>query len=171
MHKFTYDSALSAAQIAILKDRHDFAFKRISACGTLKPNEKDELMKKYESPIAHKIETDPAYANSMATAYTGGSEIFIVLKNFFDKVGDAYMDEERSQTLIHEMMHCAGFDHPRKTAADRPFDGGPYYSTPPLQAEICIAGRQSDQGCLPDATGLNRAYLRYPSSEAILETA
>jgi hypothetical protein len=151
MHKFTYDSALSAAQIAILKDRHDFAFKRISACGTLKPNEKDELMKKYESPIAHKI--------------------FIVLKNFFDKVGDAYMDEERSQTLIHEMMHCAGFDHPRKTAADRPFDGGPYYSTPPLQAEICIAGRQSDQGCLPDATGLNRAYLRYPSSEAILETA
>lgn len=55
------------------------------------------------------------------------------------------------------MMHCAGEGHPvrrdpppgescavPKPTFDCPFDNGPYYSCPPLQAELCIAGSQSD---------------------------
>lgn len=30
--------------------------------------------------------------------------------------------------------------------ADVPHDGGRYYGTPPLRAELCIAGQQSDTG-------------------------
>jgi hypothetical protein len=67
-------------------------------------------------------------------------------------------DEEISQTLIHEMMHCAGLTHPTRVdppagkscadppprAFDCPNDEGKYYGTPPLRAEFCIAGDQSD---------------------------
>jgi hypothetical protein len=67
-------------------------------------------------------------------------------------------DEEISQTLIHEMMHCAGFSHPDRrdpppgrscaapdpTLFDCPDDNGVYYGTAPLRAEFCIAGDQSD---------------------------
>ncbi|HEY5844911.1 MAG TPA: hypothetical protein VIU87_26235 [Mycobacterium sp.] len=69
-------------------------------------------------------------------------------------------DEEISQTLIHEMMHCTGHRHderrdpdpalgqscaaPDPTVFDCPGDNGVYYGTPPLRAEFCIAGDQSD---------------------------
>lgn len=56
------------------------------------------------------------------------------------------------------MMHCAGFTHPdrrdpppgRDCSAPDPYvfdcpnDNGVYYGTPPLRAEFCIAGDQSD---------------------------
>jgi hypothetical protein len=58
-------------------------------------------------------------------------------------------DNEIAQTLLHVMMHCAGYTHavridPPALNADVPYDGGKYYGTPPLRAELCIAGQQSD---------------------------
>jgi hypothetical protein len=46
-------------------------------------------------------------------------------------------------------MHCAGYTHPTRIDppapnADAPYDNGKYYGTPPLRAELCIAGQQSD---------------------------
>jgi hypothetical protein len=65
---------------------------------------------------------------------------------------------EIAQTLVHVMMHCAGFTHPARrdppagmscaapnpALFDCPFDNGQYYGTPPLRSELCIAGNQSD---------------------------
>lgn len=56
------------------------------------------------------------------------------------------------------MMHCAGFTRPVRrdpppdmncsapnpALFDCPNDNGQYYGTPPLRAEFCIAGDQSD---------------------------
>ena len=89
----------------------------------------------------------------------GASQIDINFTNFFGLSGD-----ERAQTLLNEMMHCAGFTHPdrrdpdpalgQSCAAPDPdlfdcaMDNGVYFGTPPLRAEICIAGSQSDQSCV-----------------------
>ena len=65
---------------------------------------------------------------------------------------------EIAQTLIHEMMHCSGFSHPDRRDPpegmscidpnpelfDCAFDGGRYFGTAPLRAEVCIAGAQDD---------------------------
>ncbi len=47
------------------------------------------------------------------------------------------------------MMHVAGFGHreridPPAPNPDVPYDGGSYYNSAPLRAELCIAGQQSD---------------------------
>lgn len=83
----------------------------------------------------------------------GGSTVNVNFGNLFPQG-----DTEISQTLIHEMMHCAGFSHPVRRVPpdgmscaapdpavfDCPGDNGQYYGTPALRAEFCIAGAQSD---------------------------
>ena len=71
------------------------------------------------------------------------------------------------------MMHCAGVGHPvrRRPPAgmscnqpnpqlfDCPFDNGQYYGTAPLQAEMCIAGSQSDVNCDTNEEGSYSIFL------------
>jgi hypothetical protein len=50
-------------------------------------------------------------------------------------------------------MQCAGFNHPDRVFppnrnADVLFDGGPYFSSAPLRAEMCIGDIQSDTSCI-----------------------
>lgn len=169
MLTFTYDTTLSAGQIAILKERHQFAFDRILNCTSLSPSEKADLTKAYGYPVKHGT-TSPASPTHMATTFwstSGGVtsyEIRIVLPNFFQSPGVLHWEEERAMTLIHEMMHVAGYDHPK------PGEPG-YAEAAPLRAEVCVAGRYSDVACLPDATGSNLVYLKFASSRVVSETA
>jgi len=96
----------------------------------------------------HGIDTDP---KDNASAAVGGTTLDVNFGNLFP-LGD----DEIAQSLIHEMMHAAGYTHPKRrdfdpaspgAPIDVPGDGGPYYGTPPLRAEFCIAGSQSDTTC------------------------
>ena len=122
----------------------------IVACNNLSEQEKLQLYQAYRRAISHTTLNEPGVN---ARASVGGSSLQINFGVLFPQG-----DEEISQTLIHEMMHCAGFTHPTRRnppagmscAApnpglfDCPNDNGRYYGTPPLRAEFCIAGDQSD---------------------------
>lgn len=133
---FTFDDAIALDERHRLLERHCFAISRISECGGLQPEEKKRLVQAYQKHIRHGISTNPD-ANA-EVPHIGGAQINVNFSNLFP-LGD----REIAQTLIHEMMHCAGFRHPKRQDTDIPFDGGTYYSSPPLRAELCIAGRQS----------------------------
>ena len=147
---FTFADDISAANRGRLLDRHSFALKSILACGNLTAPEKASLNQAYDRAIHH---TTLNKANVNASAAVGGSQLNVNFGVLFPQG-----DEEISQTLIHEMMHCAGLSHPTRRDApagsscampnpavfDCPNDGGVYYGTAPLRAEFCIAGDQSD---------------------------
>ncbi len=131
--QFQFDSAITSQQIQRLLQRHMFARTRVGSCGTLSPKEKADLIAAYRRRIWHGVNTD---ANANASAEVDGTRIWVNFSNLFPLGND-----EIAQTLIHEMMHCSGYRHPSKSG--NPGDSGPYYGSPPLQAEICIAGAQS----------------------------
>jgi hypothetical protein len=133
---FIFDPDITPAQRNILLERHRFAMSRILGCGNLNQAQRTALLNAYRRSIRHSTSTTP---NVNASAIVGGSQIWVNFGVLFPQGNN-----EIAQTLIHEMMHCAGFTHPNRQRTDVPFDNGPYYSTPPLQAEICIAGNQSD---------------------------
>ncbi|SDN40690.1 hypothetical protein SAMN05660642_04780 [Geodermatophilus siccatus] len=140
--RFRFDPAITAAQRQRLFERHSFALTRHASCGNLTPSERANLLSAYGREIWHGINTDPS-AN--ASAQVGGSQIWVNFTNLFPQ-----NDNEVAQTLIHEMMHCAGYSHPVRRdppnpTPDVPGDNGPYYGTPPLRSEFCIAGFQSDR--------------------------
>jgi hypothetical protein len=148
---FTFDAGISAADRTRIIDRHRVAFERLGACGTLTAEEKAKVMSVYRDAISHGFDNDP---EANASAPIGGRSIGINFSNF-----TPLSDNEASQTLLHEMTHCAGYSHddrrdpppgkPRDCSVhDCPGDNGPYYGTAPLRAEQCIAGVQSDrQSC------------------------
>jgi hypothetical protein len=109
-----------------------------------------------------------------ASATIGGAVVNVNFNVLFPQG-----DQEISQTLLHEMMHCAGFTHPTRVdpgpgqncaqppprTFDCPNDNGLYYGTAPLRAEFCIAGVQTDvqlrleqksatESCVIDEDGL-----------------
>jgi hypothetical protein len=143
MSNFTFDSNITAQQQATLYERHSLAYFQSAQCGSLSAQEIADVRAKYRTAIQHSVSTDP---NANASAIVGGSRIWINFTNLFP-LGD----NEIAQTLVHEMMHCASYTHPVRRDPplpnpDVPGDNGPYYGTPPLQAELCIAGQQSDAG-------------------------
>jgi Repeat of unknown function (DUF5648) len=149
MSNFTFDAGISANDSLRVMQRHAFAHFRARQSNSINTQERTDLLNAYQKAIHHGISTDPT-ANASATI--GGSQIWINFGNLFP-LGD----REIAQTLIHEMMHIAGYTHPRRcdqvappacTRIDTPGDNGQYYSTPPLRAELCIAGVQSDAGLL-----------------------
>lgn len=152
---FSFDPSISGDHRNKLLERHVFAINRITTCNVLGANMKSDLRSKYREHIEHGTTTDPGIN---AKAYTSGisgrgRRININFANLFP-LGD----DEISQTLIHEMMHLAGYSHPAIQNTDTPGDNGPYYGTPPLQAELCIAGSQSLVGgrqrdCIPSQDG------------------
>ena len=147
---FTFANDISAADRARLIDRHRFALASVEACGNLNADEKKRLRDTYARVIHHTTLNEPGVN---ASAGVGGSTLNVNFGVLFPQG-----DEEISQTLIHEMMHCAGFTHPDRrdppagsscaapnpAVFDCPNDNGQYYGTPALRAEFCIAGDQSD---------------------------
>ncbi len=146
MLNFTFDSAISPENKARLLERHSYAHYRARLCDSLSKEHKEALLNAYKKPISHGIETRPNYN---ASANVGGNYIDINFNLLFPQG-----DDEIAQTLIHEMMHCAGADHPKRrpcsddmTSGDCPGDGGPYFGSPPLLAEMCITGVQTERFC------------------------
>ena len=149
-NNFTFDNLISAVQRATLLEWHRFAFGRILPSGNLIDAEKVALSGAFRRPIDHGIETRPRVN---ASASVGGNQIWINFGLLFPQGQIAI-----AQTLIHEMMHCAGYRHPPRRDPpmgmncsapdplifDCPFDNGQYYGTPPLRAELVIAGNQID---------------------------
>lgn len=141
---FTFDSDITDAQRARLLERHTWAYFQAGTCGALTAQETADVRAAYDRAIRHSTTT----ANVNGSATVGGSRLWINFNNLFP-LGD----DEIAQTLLHEMMHCAGYTHPARIDppapnADVPGDNGKYYGTPPLRAELCIAGQQSDAGSL-----------------------
>ncbi|MBB5867176.1 hypothetical protein F4553_000555 [Allocatelliglobosispora scoriae] len=150
--QFTFDASISAADTVTLVDRHRAAVASLAACTRLAGDEKLKVLRTYEKAINHRTITTPGVN---ASAQVGGSYLNVNFGVLFPQGGD-----EIAQTLLHEMAHCAGYTHPSRRDPDwslgqscddpapRPFDcpgdNGPYYGTPPLRAEFCIAGVQSD---------------------------
>lgn len=156
---FTFDDAITDEQRRRLIERHQFAYSRIGACANLAEDERTALRLAYGRAINHGIDSDP---NNNASAIIGGSDIFINFGNLFPQGND-----EIAQTLIHEMMHCAGFDHPMRMATDTPGDGGLYYGSAPLQSELCIAGRQSDTFCSVNEKGVHICGSKVLDSQSV----
>jgi hypothetical protein len=174
---FTFDNSISAQNRDRLIDRHRFALDRVNGCGNLSQAERDGLLQAYHKPIHHTTLNNP---NANASAQVGGSQLNVNFGVLFPQG-----NEEISQTLIHEMMHCASFTHPDRrdppagmscaapnpAIFDCPGDNGVYYGTPPLRAEFCIAGDQSDmmmrmqakagqESCVIDQAGEATIYRR-----------
>lgn len=145
---FTYDDSISQANRLTLRLRHTFALTRGRNCTNLNDTERADVVRVYQRQISHTTSTDP---DANASAFINGSEIAVNFGNLLPRG-----DREISQTLLHEMMHCAGYEHPVRrdpplgtpcgAGFDCPGDNGPYYGTAPLRAEFCIGGVQSDQG-------------------------
>lgn len=183
LFNFTFADDISAENRNRLIDRHRFALARIGACNTLSAAERDSLNQTYRRRIHH---TTLNEAGVNASATVGGSTLNINFGVLFPQG-----DEEISQTLIHEMMHCAGFSHPVRrdppvgsscnapdpNVFDCPNDNGQYYGTAPLRAEFCIAGDQSDvrgrlvskasnESCTIDERGVATIYrLKAPDAD------
>ena len=137
--RFTFDAGITVEQRRRLLERHSFARSRAVACGNLNSQERSNLISAYRRSIRHSVSNDP---NANASAIVGGSQIWVNFNNLFPQGNN-----EIAQTLIHEMMHCASYTHPNRRDTpphrDVPGDNGPYYGTPPLRSELCIAGTQS----------------------------
>jgi Repeat of unknown function (DUF5648) len=152
MSNFTFDAGISFNQKLRVMQRHAFAHFRARECNSLSPQERTNLLNAYQKAINHSVSTNP---NENASSTIGGSQLWINFVNLFP-LGD----REIAQTLIHEMMHIAGYTHPQRcdqvtppapqlcNPIDVPGDNGLYYGTPPLRAELCIGGVQSDAGLL-----------------------
>jgi Hemopexin len=147
--QFTYDLGITDAQVSTLSERHLLARSRIQLCGNLNNTEKVDLANAYQRNIPHFAST-----KLDINAETDGTTIWVNFGNLFPQGND-----EIAQSLIHEMMHIAGYSHPKRrdppagmscsapnpAIFDCPGDNGLYYGTAPLRAEICIAGNQSDK--------------------------
>ncbi|MFC9664684.1 hemopexin repeat-containing protein [Nocardia sp. NPDC127606] len=147
---FTFDNRITTTRRARLLEQHRRAYSQIRGCNHLNEEERETLIEAYHRPIRHGIETESIDASSCE----GWNRIFVNFDVLFPKGDDAI-----AQTLIHEMMHVAGYPHPVRCTperfdtrlcarVDRPMDGGTYFESAPLRAEKCIAGRQSDAECI-----------------------
>jgi hypothetical protein len=141
-----YDSDITNAQRQTLADCHAFAINQTASCMSLDKEQKRKLRDTYRRSIQFSSTTK---AGINAETTLNGSQIWVNFGVLFPQGNN-----EIAQTLIHEMMHCAGFDHPDRCDVvslpncpqiDQPFDNGKYYGTVPLRAELCIAGNQSDR--------------------------
>jgi len=147
---FTFAGDISGENRDKLIDRHRFALSRLGGCGNLDATERDSLLQAFGKAVHHTTLNDP---DANASAPVGGAQLNVNSELLFPQG-----DEEISQTLVHEMMHLAGFSHPDRRDApagsscaapnpavfDCPGDNGQYFGTAPLRAEMCIAGDQSD---------------------------
>ncbi|MET9242830.1 hypothetical protein [Nonomuraea sp. NPDC003709] len=173
MH-FTFANDITAVLRDRLIERHRFALRRVMLCNSLSAEEKRRLIDvAYDRPIHHKAFVDEI---DLGRADRNRGELSVNFQLLFP-LGD----EEIAQTIIHEMMHMAHYCHPEERhdppagtpctspPFDCPGDNGPYYGTPPLRAELCIAGDQSlhgrlerkavNKGCTSDGQDVATIYV------------
>ncbi|MBE3044373.1 hypothetical protein IMZ48_17760, partial [Candidatus Bathyarchaeota archaeon] len=134
MSKFTFSSGISTEDKAKLYERHSFAYYRAGLTEHLFPHEKDLVRALYRGIMHHDVDNTPKI---FAKTTIGGRTIWVNFGLLFNAG-----DNEIAQSLLHEMMHCAGYNHPVKSGT--PGDNGPYFGSAPLRAELAIAGFQSD---------------------------
>lgn len=128
---FTFGPNISPEQQQQIWERHTWAYYRAGKCTHLSQIEKDTVRHIYENDtIKHNVETNP---QANASAQIGGRFINVNFNVLFPQG-----DNEIAMSLLHEMMHCAGYDHPFPKSDPR------YFNTVPLNAEKCIAGYASD---------------------------
>lgn len=141
LSNFTFDNNIVEAQRRKILERHTWAYYRAGICGNLSAEERDKVRAVYRQGIHHSVTTLPRV--NAYVEHLNARQLFINFDNLFPQG-----DREIAQTLLHEMMHCAGYSHPVRIDSgpntDRPYDGGKYYGTPPLRSELCIDGVQSD---------------------------
>ncbi|KAL6791096.1 hypothetical protein J3E68DRAFT_83533 [Trichoderma sp. SZMC 28012] len=135
---FTFDSAFTDEDRYQILRGHQTGYDRAGVCGSLTAEQARKVRELYWVQIHHGIDTNPKHN---ASTIPGSRFIDVNTTNLLPLSND-----EIAQTLLHEMLHCAGYTHPQKTATDAPYDGGAYYQSVPLQGEICIAGKQSLTG-------------------------
>ena len=134
-------SNMTPDEAALTFERQRFAFSRINQCNNLDPNERTQLSDKYKTVIKHYSTTKPGINGE---SRLNGDQIWLNFQVLAQN--GANTQREIAQTLIHEMMHCIGADHPARQGT--PGGGGPYYGSGPLRAELCIGGVQSDVSCV-----------------------
>jgi hypothetical protein len=174
---FTFADDISAENRTTLVARHKVAAESVAFGGSLSDQEKEKLYQAYRRDIHHTTLNKPKVN---ASASVGGSTLNVNFGVLFPQG-----DEEISQTLIHEMMHCAGESHPTRrdppagqscakpdpSVFDCPNDNGQYYGTAPLRAEFCIAGDQSDVAARLERKADNESCVVDEQGVATLHTS
>ena len=137
---FTFNKAYTKEQKNIILRRHNYIFGLLGTCTHISKSEQSNLKKIYREAIHHDFEKDP---NRYGSADLNGRTLYLNLKKLHP-LGDLSTE----LTIIHEMMHCAGYTHPNPRSCtnnpatgDCPGDGGPYYGSAPLRAELCVTHR------------------------------
>lgn len=172
--KYTFDPAagFTGGEVRTVMERSAFAYERLADCGgTLTAADVAKVKQAFTKNMNHDLS---AAANANASAPLNGSVIHLNRTNFFSLIA-----REQAQTVLHEMTHIAGFSHPDRRDCpplmapncDNPNDNGPYYGTVPLQAELCIAGVQSDVVCTGTPEGQEAQRLETTRIIAIEHTA
>ena len=133
--RFTFSFQYSTEEREEVIASHQRICSHFPNCDYLDRDEKDTLQQAYFGKIHHHKISGSNLGEAQPHGVTVGLNMDRLL---------ALGSRELDQTLIHEMMHCAGYEHPKKTLLDKPGDNGNYYGSTPLKAELCIAGIQSD---------------------------
>jgi hypothetical protein len=129
--KFTFSPGISPDRQRTIWERHTWAYYRAGRCTHLTQQQKDKVRHIYErGTIHHGIERTPGVN---ASAMINGRTVNVNFDVLFPQG-----DNEIAMSLLHEMMHCAGYDHHFPKTDPR------YFETVPLKAERCIAGFASD---------------------------
>lgn len=129
--KFTFSQGISPDRQRTIWERHTWAYYRAGKCTHLTQQQKDKVRHIYErATIHHGVERTPGVN---ASAMINGRTVNVNFDVLFPQG-----DNEIAMSLLHEMMHCAGYDHPFLKTDPR------YFDTVPLKAERCIAGFSSD---------------------------
>ena len=162
--KFTFDDNITEQQRQTLFERHGWAYYRAGKCSNLTQQQRDEVRTVYERDIIHHgIDNRPGVN---ASAMVGGRFINVNFNVLFPQG-----DNEVAMTLLHEMMHCAGYSHPEKGSVPNDV----YFATVPLKAEVCIAGFASDVAAsvasLAKGTMKQDGTLTHPDAEVPDTTA
>lgn len=139
---YSFDDAITPGQKTEIMHAHQRGYEQLvdTEVPDIVANRDKIIQQGYCKAIQHGINTT---ANVNASASIEGSDIWVNFGVLFPQGPD-----EIAQTLIHEVTHLAGFRHPVRQASDKPGDGGEYFSSTPLQAELVIAGMQSDVKCV-----------------------
>jgi hypothetical protein len=159
---FLFDPGISKADQNWIVECHAAAYHKVDTCKNLLPKEINDLQTAYSRNVHHSLIMG---GSDIARTRIHTNEMQLNIARLREM-----SDIEVMQTLIHEMMHCAGYNHPIKTLSDKPNDRGPYYGSAPLRAELCVAGRQSLLGGIPtDNTGNLFACSIGPNGDYVLE--
>lgn len=136
--RFDFTGSFTVQEKAAVLEANATALCRSLACTALTYEERDKLYEVYAQFAVHYHEMKPPRDRVYASTGIRDNNTYINRSLFFGLPPD-----EQAMTIIHEMMHVAGYRH----ADERPAAGTnaekEYFKTPPLRAEICIAGRQS----------------------------